>query len=164
MRGRPREPQRCRPGVWHCSTDQKLCFVFVESLSRVPTLCDPMDCSTPGFPVLQHLLELAQTHIHWISDATQPSHPLFRLLLPSIYLTIGVFPNELALPIRWPKYWSFNFSISSSSEYSELISFRKDWFDLLSVEGTLWCSAFFMIQFSYPYMATGYICKDLTSK
>ena len=83
VRVRPREPQRGRPGVWHCSTDQKLCFVFVQSLSRVPTLCDPMDCSTPGFSVLQHLLELAQTHIHWISDAIQPSHsvvPFFSRL------------------------------------------------------------------------------------
>ena len=112
----------------------------------------PVDCSRPGFPVLHYLPKFAQTHMHWLDDATQPSHPLFLLLLlPSIYLSIRVFSKELALPIRWPKYWSFNFSISSSNEYSELISFRKDWFDLLSVQGTLRCSAFFVIQLSQQY-------------
>ena len=114
----------------------------------------PVDCSRPGLPVLHYLPKFAQTHMHWIDDATQPSHPLFPLLLlPSIYLSIRIFSNELALPIRWPKYWSFNFSISSSKEYSELIFFGKDWFDLLSVQWTLWCSAFFMIQLSQEYSA-----------
>ena len=86
-----------------------------------------MNCSTPGFPVLQHLPEFAQTHVHWVGDIIQPSHPLSPLLLlPS---------DELALCIRWPKYWSFSFSISPSNEYSGLISFRIDWFDLLAVQG-----------------------------
>ena len=99
------------------------------------TLCDPMDCSIPGSPVLHHLLELAQTHVHWGGDAIQPSHPL--LLLPPIFPSIRVFSNESALRIRWPKYWSFSFSISPSNEYSGLISFRIIWFDLLSVQETL---------------------------
>ena len=100
-----------------------------------PTLCNPMDCSTPGFPVLHHLLELAQTHVHQVSDTIQPSHPLSSpLLLPLIFPSIRVFSSELALCIRWPKYWSF--SISPSNEYSGLISFRMDWFDILDVQGT----------------------------
>ena len=101
----------------------------VQSLSCV-RLCDSMDCSTLGFPALHHLSEFAQTHINRVSDAMQPSHPLSPLLLlPSILPSIRVFSNELALSIRWPKYWSF--SISPSSEYSGLISFRIDWFGLL---------------------------------
>ena len=102
------------------------------------TFCDPMDCSTPGFPVLHYLSEFAQTHVHWVSDAF--SHlvlccPLLLLLL--ILPSIRVFYSEPALPIRWPKYWSFSFSISPSSEYSGLISFRTDWFNLLEVQGIL---------------------------
>ena len=82
------------------------------------TLCDPMDWSTPGFPVLHHLLELAQTHVHWVSDAIQPSHPLLSLLLPpSIFPSIRVFSSKSVLHIRWSKYWSFSFSISPSNEY-----------------------------------------------
>ena len=91
------------------------------------------------------------------------------LLLPSIFPSIRVFSNESALCIRWPKYWSFSFNISPSNEYSGLISFRIDWLDLLAVQGTLksllqhhsskasifWCSAFFMVQLSYPHMTTG---------
>ena len=101
-----------------------------------PTLHDPLDCSTPSFPVPYHLLEFAQVHFHWISDAIKPSHPLFPLLLlPSIFPSTRVFSNELALPIRWPKYWGF--TISTSNEYSGLISFKIDWFDLLAVQGTL---------------------------
>ena len=77
-----------------------------------PTLCDPMDCSTPGLPVHHHLPELTQTHVHWVSDAIQPSHPLLLLLLlPSIFCSIRVFSNESALCIRRPKYWSFSFNI-----------------------------------------------------
>ena len=83
-------------------------------------------------PVLHHLLELPQTHVHRVGDAIQPSHPLStRLLLTSIFPSIRVFSNELALCIRWPKYWSFSFNISPSNEYSGLISFRMDWLDLL---------------------------------
>ena len=101
------------------------------------TLCNPMDCSTPGFPVLHYLLELAQTHVHRVGDTIQPSHPLLRLLLlTSIFPRIRVFSKESALCIRWPKYWSFSFNISSSSEHPGLISFRMDWLDLLVVQGT----------------------------
>ena len=96
------------------------------------TLCDPRDCSTPGFPVL-HLPELAQTHVHYILLLL--CHPL--LLLPSIFPTIRVFSNESVLHIRWPKYWSFSFSISLSNEQSGLVSFKMDWLDLLSVQETL---------------------------
>ena len=89
-------------------------------------------------PVLLCLLEFAQTHALWVGDAIQPSHPLsLHLLLPSIFPSIRVFPNESALRIRRPKYWRFSFSISSSSEYSGLISFRIDWFDLLAIQVTL---------------------------
>ena len=102
------------------------------------THCNPMDCSTPGFPVHHQLLELAQTHVHPVGDAIQPSHPLSSpSLLPSIFPTIRVFSSESVLHIRWPKYWSFKFSISPSSEHSGLISFRMDWLDLLAVQGTL---------------------------
>ena len=126
------------------------------------TLCDPVDCST----VHHQLLELAQTHVHLVSDAIQPSHPLSSPLLPSVFPSIRVFSNESVLHIRWPKYWSFRFSFSPFNEYSGLISFRMDWLDLLAVQGTLKsllqhhsskvrCSAFFMVQLSHPYMATG---------
>ena len=129
----------------------------------------PIDCSTPGFPVLHHLMEFAQTHFPWAGDAIQPSHPLSSPLLPSIFPSIRVFSNESVLCIRWPKYWSFSFSISVSNEYSGLISFRIDWFDLCAVQRTLksllhhhsskasilWCSALFMVQHSHPYMTAG---------
>ena len=102
------------------------------------TLCDRMDYSMPGLPVHHQLPEIAQTHVHRVGDAIQPSHSLSRLLLsPSISPSIRVFSSESALCIRWSKYWSFSFSISPSREYSGLISFRIDWFDLLSVQGTL---------------------------
>ena len=103
-----------------------------------PILCDPMDCTMPGFPVLHHLPELAQTYVHC---SVMPSNHLVLfcplLLLPSIFLSIRVFSNELALCIRWPKYWSFNFIISTSNEYSGLLSFRIDWLDHLAVQETL---------------------------
>ena len=103
-----------------------------------PTFCNPMDCSMPGFPVLHHLAELAQTHVHRVSDAIQPSHPLLSPSpLPSIFPSIRVSSNELTDSIRWPKYWNFSFTVSPSNEYSELISFRIDWLDLLAVQGTL---------------------------
>ena len=99
------------------------------------TLCDPMICSTPGFPVLHYPLKFAQTHVYWVGDAIQPSHSLSPLLLvPSIFPSIRVFSNEPALRIRWPDYWSL--SISPSNEYSELISFRIDCFDLLADQET----------------------------
>ena len=100
------------------------------------TLCDPMDCSTPGFPDLCHLSEFAQTHVRWVmipSNQLILYYPL--LLLPSIFPSIRIFSNESALCIRWPKYWSFSFSKSPSNEYSGLISFRMDWFELLASRG-----------------------------
>ena len=128
-----------------------------------------MDYSTPGFPVLHYLPELAQTHVHWVgvmlSNHLILCHPL--LLLPSVFPSIRVFSNESALCNRWPKYYSF--SKSPSSEYSGLSSFRIDWFDLFAVQGTLksllqhhdskssilWPSAFFMVQLSHLYVTTG---------
>ena len=94
-----------------------------------------MDCSMTGSFVLHYLLELAQTHIHWVGEATKPSHLCCPLLvLPSIFSNFRVFSRESALHIRWPKYKSFSFSISPSNEYSGLISFRMDWLDLLAVQ------------------------------
>ena len=133
-----------------------------------PTLCSPMDCSTPGFPVLPYLSEFAQTHVRWVNDAIQTSHPLSPTSPALNQGSIRVFSSESALHIRWPKYWSFSFSIRSSSEYSGLIPFRIDWCDLLEVQGTLkgllqhhslkasilWRSAFFMVQLSNPFMTT----------
>jgi len=95
-----------------------------------PTLCDPMNHSTPGLPVHHQLLEFTQTHVHRVSDAIQPSHPLSS---PFFLPPIRVFSNESTLLMRWPKYWSFSFSISPSSEYPGLISFRMDWLDFLAV-------------------------------
>ena len=97
------------------------------------TLCDPMGYSTLGLPVHRQLPEFIQTHVHWAGDAIQPSHSLSSPLLPpSVFPSIRVFSKESVLCIRWPKYWSFSFSISSSNEYSGLISFRIGWFDLAS--------------------------------
>ena len=110
------------------------CSVAESSL----TLCDAMDCSMLGFPVLHHLLEFAQTHVH---RSVMPSNHVILcrllLLLPSIFPSIRVFSNELALQSSWPNYWSFSFSISLSNEYSRLIYFRIDWFDLCVVQRTL---------------------------
>ena len=101
------------------------------------TLWDPMDCSIPGLHVLHYLPEFAEIHVHWVCDAVKPSHLCHPfLLLPSVFPSIRVFFNELVLCIRWPKYWSFHFSISPSNEYSGLISLRIDWFNL-AVQGTL---------------------------
>ena len=117
---------------------EPICFICCCCLDAksCPTLCNHMDCSMPGFPVLHCLSELAQIHAHWVNDAVNHlilCHPL--LFLPSIFPIIGVFSNELALHIRWPRYWGFSFSISPSSEYSGLISFRMKWFDLLLSKG-----------------------------
>ena len=135
-----------------------------------PTLCDPMNCSPPGLSVHHHLLEFTQTHVHPVGNAIQPSHLLLPILLqPSNFPITGVFSNESVLCIRWPKYWSFSFSIIPFKEHPGLISFRMDWLDLLAVQGTLksllqhhsskasvlQCSAFFIVQFSHPYMTTG---------
>ena len=100
------------------------------------TLCNPIDCSTPGLPVHHQLPEFPQTHVHWVDDAIQPSHPLRPLFLLSLlFPSIRAFSNESVLCIRWPKFWSF--SVRPSNEYSGLISFRMDWMDLLAVRGTL---------------------------
>ena len=123
----------------------------------------------PGFPVHHQLLEFTQTHVHHAGDAIQPSNPLSS---PSPAFNLGqhqIFSNESVFLIRWPKYWSFSFSISPSKEYSGLISFRMDWLDLLVVQGTLKSliqhhsskastlrhSALFIVQLSHPYMTTG---------
>ena len=129
-----------------------------------------MDCSTPGLPVRSQLLENTQTHVHWVSDAIQPYQPLSSPSpSASIFHCIRVFSNESTLHTRWPKYWSFSFSISPSNEHSGLISFTMDWLELLAVQGTLKSllqhhsskasflqhSAFFTVQLSHPYMTTG---------
>ena len=128
-----------------------------------------MDCSMPGFPVHHQLLELSQTQVHRVGDAIKPSHPLSSLCPCAFNLSIRVFSNQSVLHIRWPKYWSFNFSISPFNEYSVLISFRMDWLDLLAVQRTLrsllqhhsskvsilWCSALSIVQLSHPYMPPG---------
>ena len=113
-------------------------FQFSSVAQSCPTLCDPMNHSTPGLPVHHQLPEFTQTHVHRIGDAIQPSHPLSspHLLLP-IPPSIRVFSNESTLCKRWPKYWSFSLSISPSNEHPGLISFRMDWLDLLAVQGTL---------------------------
>ena len=97
-----------------------------------------MNRSTPGLPVHHQLLEFTQTHVHQVGDAIPPSHPLLSLSPPAPNPSQhqGLY-NELGLCIRWPKYWSFSFSISPSNEHSGLISFRMDWLDLLAIQGTL---------------------------
>ena len=128
-----------------------------------------MNCSTPGLPVHHQLPEFTQTHVHRVSDAIQPFHLCCPLLLPPIVPSIRVFSNESTLHMRWPKYWSFSFSVSPSKEHPGLISFRMDWLDLLAVQGTLKsllqhhsseastlrCSAFLIVQISHLYMSTG---------
>ena len=134
---------KCKPSVQFSSVAQSC-----------PILCDPMNRSTPGLPVHHQLPEFTQTHGHRVHYAIQPSQP------PSI----RVFSNESTLCMRWPKYWSFSFSIIPPEEIPGLISFRKDWLDLLAVQGTLksllqyhtskasilWCSSFFTVQLSHP--------------
>ena len=143
---------------------------FSSVTQSCPTLCDPTDCSTPGLSVHHQLLEFTQTHVHWVGDAIQPSHPLLSPSPPTFNLSQlqGLF-NESVLHIRRPKYWHFSFNISPSNEYSGLISFRMDWLDLLAVPGILKSllqhhsskasilqhSAFFVVQLSHPYMTTG---------
>ena len=138
---------------------------FSSVTQLCPTLCDPMKRSMPE---LHHqFLEFTQTHVHRVSDAIQPFHPLSSPSPPaSIFPSIRVFSNEPVIRIRWPKYWSFSFCFSPSHEYSGLISFRIDCFDLLAVQealksllqhhiskaSILWRSAFFTVQLSHPYI------------
>ena len=107
---------------------------FSSFAQSCPTLCDPMNRSMPGLPVHHQLPEFTQTHVHRVGDAIQPSHPLWS---PSPPASIRVFSNDSTLQMRWPKYWSFSFSISPSNEHPGLVSFRMDWLDLLAVQGTL---------------------------
>ena len=131
-----------------------------------PVLCDSMNCSTRGFPVLHYLLEFSQTHVHWVGDDIQPSHPLLPLYPPVLNLSQNQSLFQwVSSSHQVAKYWSFRFSISPSNEYSGLISFRTDWFDL-AVQGSLqqhrslkaWIirhSVFFIVQLLHPYMTTG---------
>ena len=155
----------CHLPSWICKVVQ---FSSVSHLC--PILCDPMDCNTSGFPVPHQLPEFTQTHVHQV--VIPSSHLILchlLLLQPSIFCSIRVFSNESVLYIRWPKYWSFSFSISASNECSRLISFRMDWLNLFAIQGTLKSllqhhsskasilqrSALFTVQLSHPYMTTG---------
>ena len=165
--------QAPHPGAWPLWAARKhpvpkgSSNILVSSVAQsCPTLCNPMNHSTTGLPVHHQLLESTQTHVHWVSDAIQQSHPLSSPSAPALNLpSIKVFSNESALRIRWPKYWSFSFNMSPSSEHPGLISFRMDCLDLLAVQGTLKsllqhhsskasilpCSAFFIVQLSHPW-------------
>ena len=114
------------------------CLQFSSVAQSCPTLCDPMNCSMPGLPVHHQLPEFTQTHVHQVGDAIQPSHPLpspsSPVPNPSQHQSVS---NESTLRMRWPKYWSFSFSIIPSKEIPELISFRMEGLDLPAVQGTL---------------------------
>ena len=157
--------------VIHCSQGHVAKSVLLSSLAQLClTLCDLTDCSMPGFPVHHQLPELTQTQS--IKSVMPSNHIILccpLLLLPSIFPSIRVFSKKSVLSVKWPKYWSFSFSINISNEYSGLTSFRIDWLDLLTVQGTLKSllqhhsskalilrrSAFFIVQLSHPYMTTG---------
>ena len=139
---------------------------FSSLAQSCSTLCDPMNHSVPGLPVHHNLPAFTQTHIHWVRDAIQPSRHLSSPLPPApIPPSIRVFSNESNLCIRWPKYWSFSFSIIPSKAHPGLISFRMDWLNPLAVQGIpksllqhhsskasiLWRSACFTVQLSHPY-------------
>ena len=146
--------------------DLSFILKFSSVTQSCPSICNPLDCNMPGFCVHHQLMFIQSVMPFNYLNLCRP-----LLLLPSIYHSIRVFSNKSVLCIRWPKYWSFSFSISPSSEYSGLISFRMDWWDLLAVQGTcksllqhhtskasiLQCSDFFILQFSHPYMTTGKI-------
>ena len=138
---------------------------FSSVAQSCPTLCDPVDCSTPGFFVHHQLLKLAQTHVHWVGDAIKPSHPLLSPSPPALSLSQHQGLFKWVLHIRWPKYWRFSLNISPSSECSGLISFSIDLWDILEVQGNLKSllqhhsskasilrhSAFCIVQLSHPY-------------
>ena len=146
----------------------EICSCSVTKLH--PRLHNPMDYNMPGFPILHYLPEFIQAHVHWADDAIQPPYPVspFSFCLQS-FSTMRVYSSESALHIGSSKYWNFKFNISPCNEYSGLISFRIDWFDLLAVQGILksflehhnlkasilWHSAFFMVHLLHPYMTTG---------
>ena len=156
-----------RPGYLEHPSDK---LRFSSVIQSCLTFCDPVDCSVPSFPVVHQLPELIKL---MSIKSVMPSNHLILccplLLLPSIFPSIRIISNESVFHIRWPKCWSFSFSISLSNEHSKLISFRIDWLDLLEVQGTLksllqhhgskasilQCSAFFIVQVSHPYMTTG---------
>ena len=154
--------------VWY--TIKSAFKVFSSVAQSCPTLCDPMNRSTPGLPVHHQLPESTQTHVHWVRDAIQPSHPLSSSSPPTFNLSQhqGLFKRVRSLH-QVAKYWSFSFSISPTNEHPGLISFRMDWLDLLAVQGTLKSlrqhhsskasilrrSTFFTVQLSHPYMTTG---------
>ena len=159
-----------RTNIWICGLQTFCCCCSVAKLC--PTLCGPWTAahqSSLSFTISQSLLKLMSIEAVMPSSHPILCHPL--LLLPSIFFSIWIFSSELALRIRWPRYWSYSFSISPSNEYSGLISFRIDWFDLLAVLGTvkslfhhhsskasiLWRSVFFMVQLSHLYVTTGKI-------
>ena len=159
------------PHLWGASLQEPFTYIQFSSVAQsCPTLCDPMNCSTPGLPVHHNSrssLKLTSIESVMPSSHLILCHPL--LLLPSIPPSIRVFSNESTLRMRWPKYWSFSCSIIPSTEIPGLISFRMDWLDLLAVQGTLKSlpqhysskasilqhSAFFTVQLSHPYMTTG---------
>ena len=157
--------------LWRYNWQTKIMLSSVQSLSSVWLSAIPWTTARWASLSITNSARLTQTHVHWVGDATQPSHPL-QSLSPSAFNHSqhqGFFPKESVLGIMWPKYCSFSFSISPFNEYSGLISFRMDWFDFLAVQGTLksllqyhssktsilWCSAFFTVQLSHPYMTTG---------
>ena len=162
-----------KPETLLCQQKSFQSVQFSSVTQSCPTLCEPMNCSTPGLPVHHHLPEFTRTRVP-IESVMPSSHlilcrPLF--LLPPIPPSIRVFSNDSTLLIRWPKYWGFSFSTIPSKEIPGLISFRMDWLDLLAVQGTLKslfqhhtskasifrCSAFFTVPLSHPYMTTGKI-------
>ena len=164
-------PQSCTNQAWILSLELRSYFNKLSSVTQsCLTLCDPMDCSIQASLSItnsQSLLKFMSIELVMPSNHLILCHPL--LLLPSIFPKIRVFSNESALRMRWPKYWSFSFTISPSNEHPGLISFRMDWLDLLAVQGTLksllqhhsskasihLLSAFFIVHLSHPYMTTG---------
>ena len=154
-----REHKSQKPHVYFQEL-RRLCSesVVLTQLSSVaqscPTLCDPMDCSIPGFPVYYHLLEPAQTHVHWVWCHPTISSSVVPFSSHLQSFPRSVFSNESVLRMRWPKYWSFSFSISPSNEYSGLISFRMDWLDLLAVQGTLKSGPYYEKSFKWTMLGT----------
>ena len=143
---------------------------FSSVTQLCPTLWDPMNCNMPVLPVHRQLPEFTQTHVHWVHNAIQSWHSLLSCSPPAFNLSQhqGFF-QWVSSTHQWPKYWSFSFNISPFNEHPGLISFRMDWLDLLAVQvmfksllqhhsskaSILWCSAFFVVQLSHPYMTTG---------